>query len=99
MLVEGSFQGINGSTGSAEKKFSTSFSKFNAIQKGFSVNKNLHYLNITKVKNYQRLKRQISKYKISKFQNIKMSLDGSNPIIIVLNCEVLFLKPRKVHFV
>ena len=67
MLVEGSFQGINGSTGSAEKKFSTSFSKFNAIQKGFSVNKNLHYLNITKV------------FKCK--SNTKISLDGSNQSI------------------
>ena len=67
MLVEGSFQGINGSTDSAEKKFSTSFSKFNAIQKGFSVNKNLHYLSITKV------------FKCK--SNTKISLDGSNPSI------------------
>ena len=50
--------------------------------KKVSVNKNLHYLNITKV----------FKYKL----NIKISLDGSNPIIILLNCKVLCLKPRKV---
>ena len=56
-----------------------------SIQKGFSVNKNLHYLNITKVFKYK--------------SNIKTSLDGSKPIIIVLNCGVLYLKPRKVHFV
>ena len=54
-------------------------------KKGFSVNENLHYLNITKVFKYK--------------SNIKISLDGSKPIIIVLNCEVLCLKPRKVHFV
>ena len=28
-----------------------------------------------------------------------MSLDGSNPIIIVLNCEIPCLKPRKKVFV
>ena len=46
-----------------------------SIQKGFSVNENLHYLNITKDLKYK--------------SNIKMLLDGSNPIIIVLNSEVL----------
>ena len=59
--------------------------QFNSIQKVLSVNKNLHYLNITKVFKYK--------------SNVKISLDGSNPIIIVFNFEVLCLKPRKFLFV
>ena len=67
-------------------KQSEKLTNFNfSIQKGFSVNKNLHFLNIA----------NICKYK----SNIKMSLDGSNAVIIVLNCEVLCLKPRKKVFV
>ena len=56
-----------------------------STQKVFYVNKNLHYLNIAKVFKYK--------------SNITMLLHGCNPIIIVLNCEILCLKPRKVHFV
>ena len=49
-------------------KQSENLRNFNfSIQKGFSVNKNLNYLNIAK----------ICKYK----SNIKMSLDGSNAIL------------------
>ena len=62
--------------------------RFNSIQfnsKRFIVDKSLHYLNITKVFKYK--------------SNIEISLDDSNPIIIVLNCEILCFKPRKFHFV
>ena len=64
-------------TGYRQSKPGALLIQFNS--KSFSVNKNLHYLNITKF--------FFLKYK----SNIKVSLDDSNSIIIVLNSKVLYL--------